>query len=113
MSRTKKKWDVSDIQQWPPEKHEAGAVIPEAGNAADYKTGGWRSERPVRDEAKCTQCLFCYFYCPDSAVIVEDKKVVAFDLDHCKGCGICATECPADAICMQTETDFEEDGGAE
>lgn len=100
-------WDIKDIQTWPPEKHEVGAVIPEAGNATLYKTGGWRSERPIRDNEKCTQCLFCYFYCPDTAVIVEDGKVVAFDYDHCKGCGVCAAECPADAITMHLETDFE------
>jgi pyruvate ferredoxin oxidoreductase delta subunit len=107
------KWETEDIQKWPPEKHELGHFIPEAGNACYYSTGGWRSERPVRDEEKCTQCLFCYFYCPDSSVIVEDQKVVAFDLDHCKGCGICAAECPADAITMHLETDFHDDGGEE
>lgn len=100
-------WDISNIQQWPPEKHEPGSVIPEPGNAVQYKTGSWRSERPVRDAEKCTQCLFCYFYCPDTSVIVEDGKVVGFDYDHCKGCGVCAQECPADAITMHLETEFE------
>ena len=70
------KWETKDIQTWPPEKHVVGAVIPESGNATKYKTGGWRSERPVRDEEKCKQCLFCYFYCPDSSVIVEDGRAV-------------------------------------
>jgi pyruvate ferredoxin oxidoreductase delta subunit len=32
--------------------------------------------------------------CPDSAVFAEDGKMMGFDLDHCKGCGICAVECP-------------------
>ena len=32
--------------------------------------------------------------CPDSAILVEDAKVVGIDLEHCKGCGICAAECP-------------------
>src|SRR5665811_380043 len=88
------KWDIRNIQDWGPDKHEPGALIPEAGNARYYKTGGWRAERPVRDEETCTQCLFCYFFCPDASVVVEDQKVVAFDYDHCKGCGICMVECP-------------------
>ena len=57
----------------------------------------------MRDDAKCTQCLFCWVYCPDSAVNVEDEKVGAFNLEHCKGCGICAKVCPVDCITMVPE----------
>jgi pyruvate ferredoxin oxidoreductase delta subunit len=38
--------------------------------------------------------MVCWVSCPDSAIIVKDSKVVGFDLDHCKGCGICAAVCP-------------------
>lgn len=69
-------------------------VILEAGNAEEYQTGDWRTFRPVRDEEKCTDCLLCWIYCPDSSVIVSDGKVTGFDYDHCKGCGICAEMCP-------------------
>lgn len=100
------KWDITDIANWGPGKHEHGGLIPEAGNAKYYRTGGWRTERPLRDDEVCTQCLFCYFFCPDASVIAQDQKVVAFDYDHCKGCGICATECPVDAITMRPETEF-------
>src|SRR5665811_2062301 len=62
------------------------------------------------DEETCTQCLFCYFFCPDASVVVEDQKVVAFDYDHCKGCGICMVECPPDAISMHPESEFTEEG---
>ena len=71
-----------------------GGRIDEAGCAAEYETGSWRTFRPVRDEEKCTHCLRCWIYCPDSAIKVEDGKVVGIDLDHCKGCGICAEVCP-------------------
>jgi len=100
------KWDISDIKNWGPGKHEPGAVIPEAGNARLYRTGGWRTDRPVRDDEKCTQCLFCYFFCPDASVELEEGKVATFDLDHCKGCAICAEECPVDAITMHPEAEF-------
>ena len=71
-----------------------GGTILEAGNAKKYLTGGWRSNRPVRDEGKCTHCMMCWVFCPDSIVQVEGGKVQSFDYDHCKGCGICAEECP-------------------
>ena len=100
------KWDISDIKNWGPGRHEPGAVIPEAGNAAYYQTGGWRTDRPVRDDEKCTQCLFCFFFCPDASVLLEEGKVADFDLDHCKGCGICAVECPVDAITMTSESEL-------
>jgi pyruvate ferredoxin oxidoreductase delta subunit len=97
------KWDISGINTWKAEQFPRGAVIPEAGNSRDYVTGGWRSERPCRDDEKCTQCLICWIYCPDSAVNVVDEKVTTFNLDHCKGCGVCANECPSDAITMVPE----------
>lgn len=74
--------------------------IEEPGNAREYKTGDWRTYKPIRDEEKCTNCLFCWIYCPDGAVLVEDGEITCIDYDYCKGCGICAEECPVDAIEM-------------
>lgn len=98
-----KKWDYKDIKKWDWKKHPRGAVIPKGGTAKDYQTGGWRTKRPRLDKEKCINCLFCYIFCPDASVIVEDGKVVGFDLSHCKGCGICAAECPKEAIEMIEE----------
>ena len=76
---------------------EAG-IIPEAGNAADFTTGDWRTYVPEFVEENCIHCMFCWIYCPDSAIEIdtsgEKPKMVGIILDHCKGCGICATECP-------------------
>jgi pyruvate ferredoxin oxidoreductase delta subunit len=69
----------------------------EAGTAEKFKTGDWRSERPVFHAENCIQCFICWIVCPDSSVIVEDGKIVGFDYDHCKGCGICNHECPTKA----------------
>jgi len=88
------KWDISRVNVWGAEEFPHGAVIPEAGNSVYYKVSGWRSQRPCRDEEACTQCLLCWAYCPDSSVVVKNGEVVGFDYDHCKGCGICAVECP-------------------
>ncbi len=83
-----------------------GGLILEAGNADSYKTGDWRSQRPIVDLDKCINCLTCWMVCPDSAVVVKDEKMTGYDYDHCKGCGICANECPVKCIEMKPEADF-------
>jgi NADPH-dependent glutamate synthase beta subunit-like oxidoreductase len=54
----------------------------------------------------CFSCDNCYGVCPDNAVIklADPDEPYAFDLDYCKGCGICAAECPCGAIVMEPET---------
>ncbi len=71
-----------------------GGVVLEAGNSDSYITGTWRTLRPVRDLSQCSQCYVCWIMCPDSAVTIENGKVAGFDYEHCKGCGICADQCP-------------------
>jgi 2-oxoacid:acceptor oxidoreductase delta subunit (pyruvate/2-ketoisovalerate family) len=54
----------------------------------------------------CFACDNCYGVCPDNAVIKLEEGGAygyAIDLDYCKGCGICAEECPAGAIAMIDE----------
>jgi pyruvate ferredoxin oxidoreductase delta subunit len=69
-------------------------LVTEAGSSEEFETGDWRSEKPIWDEKKCTHCLICWIYCPDSAIMVKDGKVQGIDYRYCKGCGICAEECP-------------------
>lgn len=73
------------------------------GTARDYHTGSWRSKRPVVDKGKCINCLFCWMYCPDNSVLVEGGEMKGFRLTHCKGCGICAQQCPKKCIAMVEE----------
>ncbi|HEX21447.1 MAG TPA: 4Fe-4S dicluster domain-containing protein, partial [Actinobacteria bacterium] len=86
------------MKNWNYKEHPAAAVIPTGGTSNDYETGGWRSERPVWHEDKCTHCMICWVFCPDSSIKVSERKMYAIDYDHCKGCGICAQECPKNAI---------------
>ena len=37
----------------------------------------------------------------NGCIPVVDGKRLAFDMDHCKGCGICANVCPFGAIEMK------------
>jgi len=53
----------------------------------------------------CLACDNCWTFCPDSAVLktvntASDGSHYVFDYDYCKGCGLCATECPCGFIQM-------------
>jgi 2-oxoacid:acceptor oxidoreductase delta subunit (pyruvate/2-ketoisovalerate family) len=52
----------------------------------------------------CFECDNCYGVCPDNAVIkLGPGKRFEFNYDFCKGCGVCAAECPCGAITMVPE----------
>jgi pyruvate ferredoxin oxidoreductase delta subunit len=80
----------------------AGLIV-KAGNAREYNTGDWRTQKPIIDRELCTDCLTCWVNCPDSSIIVEDGKFKEFDYGHCKGCAICVGVCPKKAISMESE----------
>lgn len=72
------------------------------------KTGSWRVLRPILKTEKCIpvktgkkSCFSCWLYCPDCVVTKTIPPTI--DLVYCKGCGICAEECPAGAIEMVDE----------
>jgi 2-oxoacid:acceptor oxidoreductase delta subunit (pyruvate/2-ketoisovalerate family) len=50
----------------------------------------------------CNKCENCFVFCPDLAVMKTEDKY-EFDYDFCKGCGVCAYECPRYAISMEEE----------
>jgi len=53
----------------------------------------------------CFECDNCYGVCPDNAVIkLGPGQRFQFNYDYCKGCGLCAAECPCGAIDMVAET---------
>lgn len=75
-----------------------GGIILDAGNAADFKTGDWRSMKPVWKEDKCKHCLLCWVVCPDMSIETKDGKMTGIDYDHCKGCGVCTKQCKFAAL---------------
>jgi 2-oxoacid:acceptor oxidoreductase delta subunit (pyruvate/2-ketoisovalerate family) len=94
---------VPELKPW----HElpiGGTVVRD--DAEQPITGGWRTGlRPEVDLDLCVNCLLCWLYCPDAAVLVQGTRFVGFDHDHCKGCEICAEMCPTGAIEMVDEND--------
>ena len=72
-----------------------GGNIYKAGNAREFKTGDWRSVKPIYISEKC------FPVCPDDAIPVNrEGKREDFNYDYCKGCGVCAKVCPFHAIEM-------------
>ncbi len=56
----------------------------------------------------CFACDNCWTLCPDTAVLkttelASDGSHYVFDYDYCKGCGLCAHECPSGFIAMKEE----------
>ena len=87
-------------------KHICGESSPGIGEGG--KTGEWRSSRPVIEQKKCLParqnkpaCFQCWLYCPEA--VISKTIPVLINLEYCKGCGICAQVCPAQAVTMVNE----------
>ena len=94
--------DITKVTETAPyQDMTLGNQIYGGGGARTFKTGEWRTSTPVIDWDKCTQCLMCAPMCPDSSIPVVDGKRQEFDLNHCKGCGVCVGACSFGAITMK------------
>jgi 2-oxoacid:acceptor oxidoreductase delta subunit (pyruvate/2-ketoisovalerate family) len=92
---------MARLRQWQ-ELPAGGAVA--ATDAAVPRTAGWRTgTKPSVDLSRCVNCLLCWLYCPDSAVLLDGANFTGIDLDYCKGCELCAEVCPVAAIEMVPE----------
>jgi pyruvate ferredoxin oxidoreductase delta subunit len=95
----------TEQKKWPEKWQEVnpGCMVFTAGNAANYKTGSWKAQRPVLDTKKCIKCGICYIFCPEACIQEDAEGFFQADLGYCKGCGICAHECWPGAIAMVEE----------
>ena len=68
------------------------------------QTGLWRTMRPIINRDLCRGCWWvCSTFCPDGAInVINDHPEI--DYDHCKGCLVCAAQCPSHAIAAVPET---------
>ncbi|MHA1865531.1 MAG: 4Fe-4S binding protein [Candidatus Heimdallarchaeaceae archaeon] len=88
-------------EKWGTEKLPVGGVVPYQSSYG-YKTGDWSAYKAYINKEKCIGCLNCFFYCPDSAITMDENNKAEADFDFCKGCGVCAQHCPVDAIEMKS-----------
>jgi 2-oxoacid:acceptor oxidoreductase delta subunit (pyruvate/2-ketoisovalerate family) len=92
---------VPDLAGWR-ELPLAGVVEPHPElqpHTGTYRTG----LRPDVHMEACVNCLLCWVYCPDSAIVLDGSVFAGVDLEFCKGCEICAATCPTGAIEMVAE----------
>jgi pyruvate ferredoxin oxidoreductase gamma subunit len=61
----------------------------------------WRVFTPEIDKDTCIGCKSCWIFCPETAINWDkDSNKPVIEYRKCKGCGVCANECPVDAIEM-------------
>ncbi len=76
----------------------AAPSITAAATSAQRSTGEWRVYRPEIERQRCTRCFFCFALCPEGAIALDSDNYPVVDYAHCKGCLVCAEECPPRAI---------------
>jgi len=75
----------------------------------DEVTGGLDADTALYEARRCMSCgnCFgcdnCYGVCPDNAIVKLADGQYEIDYDYCKGCGLCAAECPCGSIEMRPE----------
>jgi 2-oxoacid:acceptor oxidoreductase delta subunit (pyruvate/2-ketoisovalerate family) len=93
--------------------HSVRPQLDAARRTTDFAevVGGLDADTAVYEARRCMSCgnCFgcdnCFGVCPDNAVIKGDgPHGYSIDYDYCKGCGLCAAECPSGAIRMEPET---------
>lgn len=89
-------------------------LSPEARDLEREIVSGFTSAQATGEAGRCFSCGDClacdncWTLCPDQAVLksatrLEDGSLYAFDYDYCKGCGLCANECPSGYIVMEDD----------
>ena len=61
-----------------------------------------RRGRPLpRSAASATAATTCVAYCPEGVLRRGRTRASEVDYDYCKGCGLCAAECPRGVVFME------------
>ena len=104
--------DYFEVEERSEERHVAPAV-----RVATFRETnlGYSEEVALREAERClscgtcNRCDTCLIFCPDVAIwrsTNNNKMYYEVNYDYCKGCGICAEECPRRAICIEEEAQW-------
>jgi len=97
-------------EYYPKQARHEGVVKASPSLDFDERVAGFDTDDALAEASRCLSCGVCFecdncwHFCPDAAVIKKDGGY-AVDYDYCKGCGICAAECPCGHIDMEREAD--------
>lgn len=105
-----------NLNYFEPGRRPQERVLPVEERQGDREIeGGLTYDQVVSESRRCFSCGNCFAcdncwtLCPDAAVLktreaASDGSHYVFDYDYCKGCGLCANECPCGFIAMEDET---------
>jgi NADPH-dependent glutamate synthase beta subunit-like oxidoreductase len=94
-----------------PRAHRAQLELARRQSTFDEVVQGLDADNAMAEARRCMSCGTClscdncFAVCPDNAVIKLGRpgEKYLIDLDYCKGCGLCVSECPSGAIQMLPE----------
>jgi Pyruvate/2-oxoacid:ferredoxin oxidoreductase delta subunit len=94
-----------------PRAHRAQLELARRQSTFDEVVQGLDADNAMAEARRCMSCGTClscdncFAVCPDNAVIKLGRpgEKYLIDLDYCKGCGLCVSECPSGAIQLLPE----------
>lgn len=84
-----------------------GLAIPERVRNFEEVYSGYDEETALREAQRCFSCGLCpecdncLIFCPDAAISRKEGGWYKINYDYCKGCGVCVSECPRNAISIK------------
>ncbi len=108
-------YDKLNVNYFEPAKRAVEPMLAlEQRNDSDEIEGGLNYAQVTHEIGRCFSCGNClacdncWTLCPDNAVIktverAADGSHYVFDYEYCKGCGLCAHECPCGYIGMVSD----------
>jgi NADPH-dependent glutamate synthase beta subunit-like oxidoreductase len=86
------------------------SAVPERLNGFEEVHATLGADAVSEEAARCFSCGFCnkcgtcFVFCPDISIVLSHSETLPdFIGEYCKGCGICARECPRAIIEMVEE----------